>query len=226
MALSEGVRVSNVRGLWRNRYVHGVNATGYDFKGSGYKSVARVETNRLVLRKPCLADADAIYGRYAADAEVTKYVGWPRHHSIEDTEAFLRFSESEWRQWPAGPYLIESRGDGELLGGTGFGFESPSVAMTGYVLARDSWGFGYATEALMAIVDIARNLQVRHLYALCHPDNVASIRVLEKCAFVLDRRLEQFVEFPNLTPKRREDCLRYLLETSLGASRAGLNDAS
>jgi [ribosomal protein S5]-alanine N-acetyltransferase len=84
-------------------------------------------------------------------------------------------------RWPAGPYLIESRLDQQLLEGTGFGFESRSVAMTGYVLARDSWERGYATEALMAIIEIARELKVLQFYALCHPDNTASIRVLEKC---------------------------------------------
>ena len=45
------------------------------------------------------------------DLEVTKYVGWPRHRSIEQTKAFLAFSEAGWRRWPAGPYW--------LLGGTG-----------------------------------------------------------------------------------------------------------
>src|ERR1700722_11229876 len=105
-----------------------------------------VETDRLVLRKPAIADAEAVFARYAGDAEVTKYVGWPRHQSVDYSRAFLRFSESEWSRWPAGPYVIESRTDRRLLGGTGLGFESPSVASTGYVLAKDSWGRGYATE--------------------------------------------------------------------------------
>ena len=178
----------------------------------------RVRTNRLVLRKPSMADAEAIFARYAADAKVTKYVAWPRHQSVEETRAFLCFTESEWNRWPAGPYLIESRLDQQLLGGTGFAFESRSVAMTGYVLARDSWGRGYATEALMAIVNVARELKVRQLYALCHPDNTASVRVLEKCDFLLEQRLEQFLEFPNLTPNSREDCLRYVLRSAVSPS--------
>lgn len=184
------------------------------------KRPKRVETNRLVLRRPSMADADAIFARYAADAEVTKYVGWPRHQSVEETRAFLCFSESEWTRWPAGPYLIESRTDQQLLGSTGFGFESRSVAMTGYVLARDSWGRGYATEALMAVVGIARELKVLQLYALCHPDNAASIRVLEKCDFLLEKRLEQFLEFPNLTLGSREDCLRYVLHSAAASPRS------
>jgi RimJ/RimL family protein N-acetyltransferase len=52
------------------------------------------------------ADAELIFRRYASDPEVTKFLGWPRHTSIEQTQAFLEFSDAEWEKWPAGPYLI------------------------------------------------------------------------------------------------------------------------
>ena len=114
------------------------------------------------------------------------------------------------RNGAVGPYLIETRSGHKLLGGTGLGFETPSRAVTGYVLARDARENGYATEALTAIVEIAEGLGVGRLYALCHPDHPASARVLEKCGFRLEQRLEQFAEFPNLNPGRREACLRYV----------------
>ena len=117
-----------------------------------------IETTRLVLRKPTVADAEAVYTRYSSDTEVTKYVGWPRHQSVDQTKGFLAFSEAEWNRWLAGPYLIERRGDRKLLGGTGLAFETPTVPATGYVLARDAWGHGYATEALGAVVIVARDL--------------------------------------------------------------------
>jgi ribosomal-protein-alanine N-acetyltransferase len=173
------------------------------------KGPERIDTTRLVLRRPTAADAEAVYTRYSSDTEVTKYLGWQRHLSIEQTKAFLAFSEAEWNQWPAGPYLIESQGERRLLGSTGLAFEAPTVAATGYVLARDAWGQGYATEALAAIVVAARDLGVRRLFALCHPNHPASIRVLEKCGFVLEDLLAGFAEFPNLGSGQPEDCLRY-----------------
>jgi hypothetical protein len=103
-------------------------------------------------------------------------------------------------------------------------FDSRSVAMTGYVLARDSWGRGYATEALMAIVHIAQTLQVLELYALCHSENVSSARVLDKCGFLLETRLERYLEFPNLTPHSREDCLRYVLRHVVSPSAGSPHD--
>lgn len=173
------------------------------------KGPERVETGRLVLRRPSVEDAEAVFGRYAGDVDVAKYMGWARHKSVDDSRAFLRFCESEWMRWPAGPYLIESRVDHRLLGSTGFTYESESIASTGYVLAKDSWGYGYATEALTAVVGIAAELKIQHLYALCHPDHRASIRVLEKCGFRFEQRLEQFGAFPNLNPGIPVDFLRY-----------------
>ena len=62
----------------------------------------------------------------------------------------------------------------------------------------DAWGHGYATEALGAVVVVARDLGVQRLYALCHPKHPASIHVLEKCGFVLEDLLAAFADFPNL----------------------------
>src|SRR5215472_3486559 len=128
------------------------------------KAPTQLETTRLILRQPLMSDAVKIFERYASDDEVTKFVGWPRHRAVHDTEAFLRFSTQEWDQWPAGPYLIVSRADGQLLGSTGFGFQTAHDAMIGYVLAKDAWGKGFATEALAAIIDVATPIGVRRLF--------------------------------------------------------------
>jgi RimJ/RimL family protein N-acetyltransferase len=168
-----------------------------------------IESPRLLLRRPTPGDAEAIFTRYASDPEVTRYVGWPRHATVDDTRAFLSFSDSLWERWPAGPYVILSREDRRLLGSTGLIFESPSRASTGYVLARDAWGRGVATEALGAMVDLARKTGVLRLYALCHHAHGASARVLEKANFSREGTLRRYAEFPNLTPGALQDVLCY-----------------
>ena len=175
------------------------------------KAPAQIETTRLVLLKPQASDAASIFERYAGDPDVTRFLGWPRHTSVADTEAFLQFSAAEWERWPAGPYLIRSRSDGRLLGGTGLGFDGSQRAATGYVLAKDAWGQGYATETLGAVVDLARRIGVERLHALCHPEHRASWRVLEKCGFVRDGSWTQQAEFPNLTPGVRQEVLCYAI---------------
>jgi len=178
---------------------------------AGGKAPTSVETERLVLRRPVASDAEAIFSRYASDAEVTKFVAWPTHRSIESTRIFLVFSDAEWDRWPAGPYLILSKADALLLGGTGLTFETPHRAMTGYVLAQDAWGRGYATECMHAMIDLARQCGVSQLYALCYTEHAASYRVLEKCGLTRERILPRHSEFPNLTPGTQSDVYRYEL---------------
>ncbi len=168
-----------------------------------------IETARLVLRRPRPDDAHAIYARYAGDPEVTRFLGWPTHLSVDDTLAFLQFSDAEWERWSAGPYLIVARTDQRLLGGTGLSVETPYRAATGYVLARDAWGQGFATEALRAMVDLVERLRLPRLHAFCHPQHAASRRVLEKCGFVCEGTWRRYAEFPNLSPGEPADVLCY-----------------
>jgi RimJ/RimL family protein N-acetyltransferase len=173
------------------------------------KAPERIETARLVIRRPTAADAEAVFARYAADRDVTRFVGWPAHRTADDTRAFLQWSDTQWACWPAGPYLVHARDGGALLGGTGLAFEASWRAMTGYVFAKDAWGKGYATEALLAMVDAARAVGVRRLYALCHTGHRPSGRVLEKAGFAREGVLRRYCEFPNLQPGEPLDVFCY-----------------
>jgi RimJ/RimL family protein N-acetyltransferase len=184
------------------------------------KAAAQIETARLILRQPRMNDAASIFERYASDPEVTKFLGWPRHRSIGETEAFLDFSAQEWERWPAGPYLVVSRRNGLLLGGTGLGFQRTHEAVTGYVLAKDVWGNGYATEALAAVIEVAAGIGVNALRALCHPDHRTSQRVLEKCGFIRDDTSARQVEFPNLSPGLQQRALCYVLMPAAATNHA------
>jgi ribosomal-protein-alanine N-acetyltransferase len=171
-----------------------------------------VETPRLVLSVPVAADAEAVFRRYASDENVTRYLGWPTHRTVADTNGFLAFSAVQWEREGAGPYLIWARADGRLLGSTGLGLEPGGQAITGYVLAMDAWGQGYATEALTAVVEVATDIGVRRLYALCHPQHRASWRVLVKCSFERDGSWNRKLEFPNMSAGIAQDVLCYRRE--------------
>jgi RimJ/RimL family protein N-acetyltransferase len=164
----------------------------------------RLVTERLTLRRPRSADAAAILQSYAADPEVTRLLAWPRHRSIEDTLAFVEWSDQAWCNTPAGPYLILDRED-RVLGTTGLDVETPWRAATGYVLRRDAWGRGLATEATEAMTRLADDLAVIRLHALCHPDNTASAHVLAKAGFLREGVLRRHTCFPNFGPEEPWD---------------------
>ena len=169
-----------------------------------------IETERLRLRRPRVGDAAAIFSGWASDPEVTRYLAWPRHRSIDDTLGFIIWSDQEWKAHPTGPYLVESRESGLPIGSTGLAFETASRASTGYVLARSAWGRGFATEALLAMAALAPRLGAVRLQALCHAEHRASARVLEKAGFSREGILREHSEFPNLGPGPR-DVLSYAL---------------
>jgi ribosomal-protein-alanine N-acetyltransferase len=156
-------------------------------------------TARLVLRRPGPADAASILQQYAADPAVTRFVAWPRHRTVEDSHAFVRWSDEVWSAAPAGPYLVWDR-ERELIGSTGLDVETPWRAATGFVLARAAWGQGYGTEVAAAMVALAASLGLARLYALCHVENRASARVLQKAGFALEGVLRSHMAFPNLDP--------------------------
>jgi ribosomal-protein-alanine N-acetyltransferase len=146
----------------------------------------------------------------ASVVDVTRYVGWPRHQSVADTLGFVAFSEAAWVRHSVGPYLLGLRTTGRLVGGSGISVEAGGLATTGYVLARDAWSQGFATEALGAMVTLAGTIGLTELQAFCHPQHRPSQHVLEKCSFLRDATWRGEAEFPNPTPGVRVPTARYV----------------
>jgi RimJ/RimL family protein N-acetyltransferase len=164
----------------------------------------RLRTARLHLRRPATGDAAAILDRYAGDPEVTRFVAWPRHRCVADSLAFVAWSDDVWTTQGAGPYLVLDEG-GRLVGSTGLDIESAAQASTGYVLARDAWGLGFATELASEMVRLADVAHLDRLYALCHPANRASARVLEKAGLSFEGILRRHAAFPQLETDQPAD---------------------
>ena len=69
-----------------------------------HRGTQRIITERLVLRRFSIDDAEAMYQNWASDSEVTKYLTWPAHASIEVSRAVLEewvssYSKSNYYQW-------------------------------------------------------------------------------------------------------------------------------
>ena len=137
-----------------------------------------LETERLVLRAPRLADVKAIV-RLVGDRRIAENTARiPHPYGADDAAQFLAMVN---RQEGEATFAIVLRG--ELIGMCGVE-PREGAAEIGYWLGVPHWNHGYATEAVRAVIDHAfGDLEHEALQAGARVSNPASRRVLEKCGF-------------------------------------------
>jgi len=144
-----------------------------------------IETRRLWLRWPRMADVEAIvkYAGEKAVAEMTARIPHPmtRDHAV----AFILGARQANAEGEGLSLAIAPRNrPGELIGVVSILRNAPSEPAIGYWLAMPCWGQGLATEAAQALIDITFDItRTTVLGATVVPVNGASRRVLEKCGF-------------------------------------------
>jgi ribosomal-protein-alanine N-acetyltransferase len=154
-----------------------------------------LETKRLVLRRPRAEDADAVFA-YASDPDVTLHMDWTRHTTVAHSRAYLEYCDAVWRDGSEATWAITLRGDDRMLGAIGIR-PGGHKADFGYVLARASWGQGFATEASRAVIDAAFALPgMSRIWATCSVDNARSARVLEKAGLAREGILKNWCVRP------------------------------
>ena len=104
----------------------------------------RIETHRLILRRYRIEDAEDMFSNWASDPEVTKFLTWPTHSSVDVTRFVLndwisRYGDGGFFNW-----AIEWRETGRVVGSIAVVRleEAISEAEIGYCLSRSFWGRG------------------------------------------------------------------------------------
>lgn len=145
-----------------------------------------------------------VFERWASDARVTRYLTWRPHRDEDDTRDWLRHVERGWEgDGDHVAWIIETQPHGPV-GAIGLTFEGHRVT-TGYAIAHDFWGRGYATEATRAIVALAAGLDgVYRVWAFCDVDNHASARVLEKAGLIREGVFRRWVVHPSVSDEPRD----------------------
>lgn len=168
---------------------------------------AKIETERLVLQRLKYEDAEEIFYTYASKPEATKYLAWIPHRSVDDTRAYLRYVIESWNYGIDYSYSIRLK-NLLLVGSIGV-LHDHGKAQLGYVLSPTHWNKGYTTEAAMQVLKILKTF--RDLYRIgtfVDMENIASIRVLQKCGMVEEARLEKWFRFVNQN-NQPKDCILF-----------------
>jgi RimJ/RimL family protein N-acetyltransferase len=138
-----------------------------------------LETERLMLRRPTLADVKAI-ARLANDrriAENTRRL--PHPYSPDHAIEFVRATANDR---PETVFLIES--NFVPIGMVGIDWREPDAPELGYWLGVEYWGQGFGTEAARAVIDFTfEEFDIEQLIAGARVSNPSSRNILEKCGF-------------------------------------------
>jgi RimJ/RimL family protein N-acetyltransferase len=166
------------------------------------------ETSRVRLRPVAVEDAEAIFGTYAQDEQVARYLIWRPHRSLSETQSYVGRCMATPPQVER-TYMLVGREDNLVRGAFALRQRAPHRLDCGYVLARRWWRQGLMTEILTEVTAWAlRQGSVYRIGAVCDVDNVGSARVLEKARFVREGLLRRWLLHPNISDEPR-DCYSY-----------------
>lgn len=143
-----------------------------------------IETLRLLLRPPRLADVPALF-EFLGDAEAMRHTRV--HASLRACRRHVAVHERRRRRDGCAPWTITTKADGRVVGWGGL-YDDPFHpgwgVEVGYFLRPSAWGRGYASETVAAALAVAdRALRLARVRAFAHPGNAGSRRVLEKAGF-------------------------------------------
>lgn len=154
-----------------------------------HKGTTIIETERLILRPFTMSDAEPMYRNWASDPEVTKYLTWPTHSSMEVSEKVLESwcphnEDVENYQW-----AIVLKEINEPIGSIAVvklnnDIESADI---GNCMGRNWWGQEIMPEALTAIIDFFFNEVGLNRIAAAHDvNNPKSGRVMQKAGMTYE----------------------------------------
>lgn len=152
------------------------------------KNFQNIKTDRLIIRRLRLTDAEDIY-EFTSKKATSEFLTWYPHKSIERTKNFIKsivdkYNKNEVTQWAI--ELIENQ---KIIGVAGFIAYYPEhlKGEIAFVLSSDYWDKGYMTEALKKIIEYGYNeMGLKRIEAKCEIDNFASERVMQKIGMRLE----------------------------------------
>ena len=143
-----------------------------------------IETERLLLRKFMVEDAEAMFQNWASDKEVTKFLTWPAYTRLDTAIHILNewtasYEKPDFYQWAIVPKnLNEPIGSISVVSIN----EKTQMAEIGYCIGRPWWNRGITSEALSAVINFmfdqvgANRVQAKH-----DVNNPHSGLVMKKC---------------------------------------------
>jgi len=144
-----------------------------------------IETSGLLLRRAVREDALPMFRNWASDPEVTRFLTWPVHTSVETTQFVLdqwiqAYEKPDFYQW-----MIVLKEQGEPIGTISVVRQREDIAEAeiGYCIGSRWWHQGIVSEALGAVIAyLFTQVGMNRIAARHDPDNPHSRGGMGKCA--------------------------------------------
>lgn len=150
-----------------------------------HRGTQTIETERLILRRFCMGDAQAMYDRWASDPEVTRFLTWPPHADAGVTKQLLTLWTSEYEKEDHYQWAITVKAQDDLpVGSMAVVFHDDRCrkAEVGYCIGRAWWRQGITSEALAAVIGfLFDEVGMERVEARHDVNNPNSGAVMEKC---------------------------------------------
>ena len=148
-----------------------------------HKGTVTLETERLILRRFYIEDADAMFKNWANDTEVTKYLTWPAHSDVSVSQMVINSWVERYQNPNHYSWTIVLKKINEPIGSIAAVEQRDDIGMVhiGYCIGRKWWHKGYTSEALIRLIcfffeDVGVNrIESRH-----DPRNPNSGKVMQK----------------------------------------------
>lgn len=159
-----------------------------------HKGTVTLESDRLMLRRFTIDDAEAMFNNWTNDAEVAKYMRWNVHKNIDETRNVLlkrieKYNNLNYYHWaivlkdtdtPIGNIALISSNEYDMC------------AEAAYCLGRQYWGQGIVTEALKTVLKFGLlEVNYNRIEAFHAANNVASGKVMKDAGMIYEGRMRQ-----------------------------------
>ncbi len=158
-----------------------------------HKGTKTIKTERLLLRRFTVNDAEAMFENWANDERVSKFLSWEPHGSLDNTRNLLEQWCTSYDNDNCYNWVIEY--EGQAIGNiatVGFNDRSERTAL-GYCMGYDWWNKGIMTEAAKAVTDyLFAEVGVNRIEISHAVKNPASGRVAQKCGYEYEGTRREF----------------------------------
>jgi ribosomal-protein-alanine N-acetyltransferase len=161
-----------------------------------YSRTPNIETDRLILRRLELTDAQSVFDHWLSDERVSDNRISPAHKTVSETIERVAKIVSEYGNKEFCYWGIELKANGELIGEIdlyNFGKATGNCEVS-YSIGYKCWNQGYGTEALKAVVEFGfRYMNIHKISAAHNIDNPASGRIMSKVGMVQEGMIRHMI---------------------------------